>query len=333
MKKILCILLAVLMLSMALVACGETNKEPLKIGLGVYTTATATDATADTKGKAQATVTAAAVLVDANGKIVKCLIDCVNPNATYNIQGAVSGDSYFKSKRWLGDDYGMVRAGAAKEWYEQVNAFQKLCVGKTADEVLALVADGDKGTDEVIRAGCTITVNEMALAVEKAVKNAKDSTATASDTLRLGIDSVVSELKCANGDVNAKIGFETSIVAFAVRNDNSNEKRAITAVYMDCVAVNFAATVEGASIFDASAPILTKREQGDAYGMVAYGGAKLEWYEQVDALESLLIGFDPLSKDKLEGENRQGNEDVIAAGCTIAVIDLTNALGLAYVID
>ena len=333
MKKVLCILLAVLMLSMALVACGETNKGPLKLGLGVYTTATATDATADTKGKAQAVTTVAAVLVDANGKIVKCLIDCVDSSVTYNTSGETDSSSWFKSKRWLGEEYGMVAyAGSEKEWFEQVDVFQKLCVGKTAAEVLALVVDGDKGTDEVIDAGCTITVNEMALAVEKAVKNAKDSTATASDTLRLGIDSVC-ERKDATQDTNAQIKFESNIVAFAVSNERKDDKRAISAACVDCVALSFGATFEGVAVFDASKPVLTKREQGDAYGMVAYGGAKLEWYEQADILESFFVGLDPYDRDTFRGEGRYGNEDVITAGCTIAVGDLINAIGLAYAID
>ena len=78
MKKILSMILcAALILSvLSIVGCGKA--EELSLGLGVYTTASGTDATEDKNGSGKATVTAAAVLVDANGKIVKCFVDCMD---------------------------------------------------------------------------------------------------------------------------------------------------------------------------------------------------------------------------------------------------------------
>ena len=72
MKKFIAILMvATMVLSLfAFVGCTE-KKENLKLGLGVVTSVSATDATDEANGQGKATITAAAVLVDANGKIVK----------------------------------------------------------------------------------------------------------------------------------------------------------------------------------------------------------------------------------------------------------------------
>ena len=72
------------------------------------------------------------------------------------------------SKRELGANYGMVNyGGAAKEWFEQADAFNALCVGKTATEIKALCAADNYGTEEVKTAGCTILVNGLTKAAAK----------------------------------------------------------------------------------------------------------------------------------------------------------------------
>jgi len=163
MKKILSIVLASLtILSLfAFIGCSK-EEATLKLGLGAYVAASATDATEDKAGQGQATITVAAVLVDADGKIVKAFIDCADNKVGYTVEGKAVANESFKTKYESGKDYNMVAyGGAAKEWYEQADAFCNLIVGKTADEVKALVVDGDKGTNEVINAGCTITIAEF----------------------------------------------------------------------------------------------------------------------------------------------------------------------------
>ena len=59
------------------------------------------------------------------------------------------------------------RSGAAKEWFEQADAFNALCVGKTATEIVALCAADNYGTDEVKAAGCTILVTGLTKAAAK----------------------------------------------------------------------------------------------------------------------------------------------------------------------
>lgn len=313
MRKILCVLLCVLMLASALVACGGDKQDPLKIGLGVYTTASAADA-GEANGKGQVTMTVAAVLVDANGKIVQCQIDCADNKVEFTADGKAVAKTEFKTKYELGAGYNMVSyGGAVKEWFEQADAFEALCVGKTAAEVLALVVNGDKGTDEVLNAGCTITINEMALAVEKAVKNAADSTATKADTLKLGVFTAL-ESKDATADAKGQQKLNTTFVAVALDAEGK-----VTGADTDCVQVGFGFDVAGKSSFDASKAVLSKRELGDGYNMVAYGGAKLEWFEQADAFEGAIVGKTLTEIKALMGSDLKGNDEIITAGCTITI--------------
>ncbi|MBQ9132047.1 MAG: hypothetical protein IJX62_06225, partial [Clostridia bacterium] len=188
MKKLIAILLVSVLVLSVFAFTGCKKEEPtLKLGLGVYTTGSASNATADVNGKAQSTVTAAAVLVDNDGKIVKAFIDCADSKVEHTAEGATIATESFKTKYELGDAYGMKAEGygSSKEWFEHVDAFCALIVGKTASEVKALVASDNKGTQDVISAGCTIEVAEFVKAVEKAMANATASNATKNDALKL----------------------------------------------------------------------------------------------------------------------------------------------------
>ena len=175
MKRILCVCLAVLtaLTAMAFVGCSE-KAESVKLGLGIHTAiAKATSAEGDANGQAQATMTVAAVTLNAAGKIVACQLDCADATVAYTGEGKAIANDSFKTKYEIGKDYNMVAyGGAAKEWFEQADAFETVVAGKTLDEVKALVAAGDKGTDEVISAGCTIMVSDFVKAIEKACANA-----------------------------------------------------------------------------------------------------------------------------------------------------------------
>ena len=175
MKRILSfILVAALALSvLAFVGCNKNNNGDettgaLKLGLGVYTTVSATDATADKNGAGEATMTVAAVLVDENGKIVKCFIDCADNSVAYTAEGKAVANDSFATKYELGDAYNMVAYGQAnREWYAQADAFCAATIGKTAGDVNALMASDNKGVDEVKNAGCTILVDGFVKAASK----------------------------------------------------------------------------------------------------------------------------------------------------------------------
>ena len=315
MKKIVSILLcAVMVLSaLALVSCGNTGDdtttpETLKLGLGVYSTVeSATSADGDTNGKGKVAITAAVVLVNAEGKIVKCVLDTMDNEIAYTSEGKAIANASFATKYELGDDYGMkTEWGSKKEWYEHANAFVALVEGKTITEVKALVADGGKGKPDVISAGCTITVTDFVLAIEKAVSNAKiETTAT---TIKLGMNTTQT-VKDATDEKSGSNKVATDIFAAAVDAEGK-----IVAATNETVEVDFTFDVAGVSTFDTTKAVEGKREQGDAYGMKCEWGSKKEWYEHADAFVAACIG-----KKASEVASLNGNTDLVAAGCTISI--------------
>ena len=316
MKKIFSILICVTLLlsTLLLFGCGDKEEPKLKLGLGVYSSAQTADATEDKNGNGQATITAAAVLVDGEGKIVKAFVDCADSKAEYTAEGKAVAASEFKTKYEQGDGYNMkAYGGSAKEWYEQADAFCSLIVGKTATEVKALVAENNKGTEEVVNAGCTILIDGFVKAVDKAMTNAVDSEATASDTLKLGVSSNQSTSD-ATEDKDGYNQIETTFFAAAV-----NAEGKVVAASSDCVQVKFTFNNKGVSSFDTAKAISSKKEAGDSYGMKAYGGSAKEWYEQAAAFESACIGKTATEIKALMGSDNKGVADLQSAGCTILV--------------
>ena len=320
MKKLLCIVISILMLATTLTFVGcnkDTNNDApaLKFGLGVYTDVSkASNAEADAEGQGKATITVAAVLVDANGKVVACQLDTADNTVKYTSDGKAIANDSFKTKYEFGADYNMkAYGGAVKEWFEQADAFEGLVAGKTVSEIKALVAEGNKGTSDVINAGCTITINEFVNAIEKAVANATDSNATANNTLKLG---VYTEQTCKDSteEKDGQNKLETTVFAAAVDADGK-----IVAASSDCVQISFTFNATGTSTYDLTKAVSSKKEAGDAYGMKAYGGAAKEWYEQAAAFNAACIGKTPSEIASLMGDDNYGTADVKAAGCTILV--------------
>lgn len=330
MKKILSLVLAVLLVFslVSLVGCGkkESGKEDiaglLKFGMASYSyIEEAKSADADTNGVGQYATTVAAVLLDKDGKIVDAVIDTADNKVEFTSEGKAVAPAEFKTKYEQGVDYNMkAYGGAKKEWFEQADAFVAAIKGKTIDEVKALVAEDGKGKDDVVNAGCTITVTDFIKALEKAVKNAKDSDASADAKLNLGVVSSAEEVKDAAADANGIIEVATTFVASAA--DNAGK---VVATAADVLSVSFDFDAKGVTTTDASATIETKYEKGDNYGMKAYGGAKKEWYEQADAFAKECTGKTADEISKLVAENGKGVDSLTTAGCTIYVTDLVKA--------
>ena len=321
MKKLICILLSVLtILSVAALAGCKKEEPTLKMGLGVYTVTKATSA-GEKDGQGTATVTAAVITVDADGKVVACQLDTMDNKVSYTAEGKAVANTAFKTKYEQGKDYNMVAyGGATKEWYEQADAFETVVVGKTLDEIKALVvADTNKGTDAVIAAGCTIMVNEFVGAIEKAFANLADSTATATSTIKLGLHT---EQKTTDA-TDEKAGtnqVETTVFAAAIDAEGKVQVAA-----SDCVQVKFTFDKTGASTYDTTKAVSTKRELGANYNMVAYGGAAKEWFEQADAFNAACVGKTVSEISGLMGADNYGSADLQAAGCTILVNGLVKA--------
>ena len=322
MKKLICVLLSVLMLATAVAFVG-CDKAPatVKMGLGVYTaTPTTTDASEDKDGQGKVAITAAVITVDAEGKVVACQLDTADLTVKFTADGKAVANDGFKTKYEQGKDYNMVTyGGAAKEWFEQADAFEAFVVGKTLDEIKALVAEGNKGNSDVIAAGCTIMIHEFVAAIDKAFANLTDSAATAESALKLGMN-VEQTTADATEEKDGSNQVETTIFAAAVDAEGK-----VLVAASDCVQVKFTFNAAGASTLDTAKAISSKRELGANYGMVAYGGAAKEWFEQADAFNALCVGKTATEIKALCAADNYGTDEVKTAGCTILVNGLTKA--------
>ena len=321
MKKVLSLTLALIMVASALFVVGCAKKEsPLKLGLGVYAYyEEITNATAEKNGSGNAVATIAAVLLDADGKIVKCELDSADNKIAFTAEGKCVLAKEFKTKYELGNDYNMkAYGGATKEWFEQADAFEKLTIGKTIEQVKALEAGENKGNADVIAAGCTIKISDFVKALEKAVANATDSKAVESNTFKLGI---VTEAEGADA-TEAKAGsieLETSIVAAAVDADGK-----VTAIVNDCLQVKYGFDTAGVASTDKATKLSTKRELGNDYNMKAYGGAAKEWFEQANAFDDTCLGKTATEIVGLATDGKAGDA-LVSAGCTVSVSGMVKA--------
>ena len=324
MKKIISMILVTAMILsslIALTACGGGNSEELKFGFGLTTSTATENATSVKPGSSELAITAAAVLVDADGKVVKAYIDALEAVVEHTANGNATAPGEFLTKQEKGDAYGMVASGATtREWYTQVNAFCSVAVGKTKAEVQALMASNYKGTEEVINAGCTIYVSDLVGALCEAMDNAKASNAAANDTLKLGIVTKCEETN-ATATVAGKNALSVNIFAAAVNGEGK-----VSAATIDCVEVDFTFNASGESTYNNTKVLNSKRELGFDYGMVAYSNGLVtkEWFEQADIFAAQCIGKNATEIVAL-AVNGYGTDAVKAAGCTMAVAGFVQA--------
>ena len=339
MKKFLCLVLTIIMVFSltCLVGCSDKKDDTtetadtLKFGLGINAKLeNISSADGDTVGNAKASITAAAVLLDKDGKIVKCTIDAMENNMGFTSEGKFVEAGEYRTKYEQGNDYGMVAyAKAEKEWFEQIDALCALVEGKKIDEVKALVASDYKGTEDVINAGCTIYISDFVYAIENAVKNAADSKSTADCTIKIGIVSTQSGAKDASEEAEGVNEVDTTIVATVIDKDKK-----IVAVSTDALAAKVTFDTKGITATNA-ALISTKKDLGTNYNMAAYGkdlngdGKVLEWFEQAEAFNAACIGKTKNDFTSLSNDKGYGSDDLQKAGCTIHIGDMVKALSKA----
>ena len=339
MKKLLCLIISIIMVFSLTCLVGCSDKEngatetadTLKFGLGINAKLeNITSADGDTTGNTKASVTAAAILLDKDGKIVKCTIDAIENNMGFTSEGKFVEAGEYRTKYEQGNDYGMVAyAKSEKEWFEQIDALCALVEGKKIDEVKALVASDYKGTEEVVNAGCTIYISDFVYAIENAVKNAAESNSTSDCTIKLGIVSTQTGAKDATEEAEGANEVDTTVVATAVDKDGK-----IVAVSTDALAAKVTFDTKGVTATEA-AVITTKKDAGTNYNMAAYGqdlnsdGKVLEWFEQADAFNAACIGKTKNDIASLSNESGYGSDDLQKAGCTINIGDMVKALSKA----
>ena len=252
----------------------------VRTGLAIVTGLGAMDASAEEDGNAEFAITLAAIMVDENDVILDCEIDAIGHKFTFDATGAITSDitAEVLTKNELGDNYNMVAyGGAIAEWYEQVDTFEAYCIGKTIDEIQnGALTESGYAADADLATSATINLFDYVSALDAAYINAQVLGAEAGDELVLSCTT--SQADSAQG--NAQLNVDA--VALTVNGDG-----VITSCQLDALQGKVAIDENGA-VGDTN--VNTKNTLGFDYGMVAWAGAKYEWFEQAANFASYITG-------------------------------------------
>lgn len=239
--------------------------------------------------KAAYDVTVVAVTLDENGVISQCIIDSVSASVEFDATGTITSDinAPISTKTELGDSYGMVAWGGAKyEWYQQAGALAEFAVGKTVQELKEGAIDqtgrAPEGSD--LASTATIYLGGYVAAIEKAAQNAKPVEAAHEDSLKLAIIPTAASSVSATADKAGTAQLDVDVAALTVNGD------VITGCYIDSLQAKVAFDTTGTITTDLTAAPQTKNELGEAYGMVAWAGAKFEWNQQAENFADYVVG-------------------------------------------
>ncbi len=329
MKKILAIALCLCMVLCA-VACGGTKEADYKLGLGVVVS------TASSKeGNAQVDATIAAVVTDAEGKIVSCRID-VAQNKMAVADGAVDTAKTFETKMELGSRYGMEGKvdndgnGVMLEWDAQAKAFEAYVVGKTGSEVAALQTQEAGGHQiavdtALLEAGCSMQITDFMAAVAKACADEQGMNFKAvpgTFTLGVAAKTGAADSKAATADAEGLVAMYSDIACAVVADGK------VIATLNDAIQPKINVTTAGAVTPQEFKG--TKRELKEGYNMAAYGapnvegGTVKEWYIQSAAFSNHVIGMTAteiagMQTKEVNAHQISVDEALLSAGCTMQI--------------
>lgn len=326
MKKTVSLILCIVLLCSCF--CFGSAEGGLKLGIAIVTDNSASaSATADADGLNSSDITVAAVLVDENGVIVNCLIDCIQPRVNFNAKGElVTADGEtFKSKMIKQEEYGMRKASAiGAEWFEQAKFFCNYCIGKTAADIAGIALDTSNGTKPVdadITAGCTINIGDFIEAVTAACAGAEDVGAKATDAFKLCTLTKATSGKAATADANGNAEADACCVAVTI-----DENGVYTACALDVVQSKLAFDATGAIVGEVTRPV-SKKVLQDGYNMRNASPIGKEWFEQAAFFTAYVTGK---TIDQVQGiaiEGGKATDADLTAGCTISIADFITVLG------
>ena len=145
----------------------------------------------------------------------------------------------------------------------------------------------------------------------------------------MGIYSYYSSAKDASEDQNGSAKVSHTVAALLIDKDGK-----IVDIEIDSADNKGEYTIGGEYV--AVGDFKTKDEAGAGYGMSQYGsdrngdGVVKEWNEQADAFEEAAEGKTLEEVKALAAEDGYGIDEVINAGCTIAVSDFIKAIEKAF---
>ena len=270
-------------------------------------------------GEAKYDVTMVAVLVDDNGVIQDCIIDGISTSVAFDAAGALATDvtAAPQTKNELGDNYGMVAwGGAVAEWDEQAAALASYAVGKTVEELKngAIDETGKAPAGSDLASSATIYLGGYVSAIEAAVANAQHLGAQAGDALKLATVTGIDSSKAADAENAGNAQLDATVTAVTMNGDT------ITSCAIDAVQAKVAFDAAGVITSDVTAPVQTKNELGENYGMVAWGGAIAEWDAQAASFASYVTGKTAAEVAGIAvTETTKPAEEDLASSVTIAI--------------
>lgn len=291
----------------------ESQTAAWRTGLGVVTKAEATERAGTI------TTTAAAVLLDADGKLVDVMLDELESSVSADGSGAVTMPSDYRTKRQMGTDYPLEEVSSIqKSWAEQADAFADYLTGKTPEDVKKLELDeSGKAKDADLLSGCTIVVEPYRDAILRACENAKALGAAKGDRAVLGIEaSNGSSGKSAIDDKDLTAQVNVTLAALTL-----DENDRVTSAMAD--ETEPAMTVSADGTVTAPEAIRTKLEQGDDYGMRKASQLGKEWYEHSEGYCDYLKGKNVTEVGRIPAD---GSDADLLALCTISTEDLQKAV-------
>ncbi len=334
MKKSLSVFVAlVLLFSMGgLMTAGAADEASVKTGFAVVAGFSGTkDATADANGAVQVYPMYAGVMVDMDGKIVKCVVDSYQAKVTFDVNGKITSDltAKIESKDQKGYAYGMkANSGLGKEWFEEAAYFADYCVGKTAEEVAAIALDETgHAADADVLAGATITVSSILQAIVAACESAQDLGAKATDKLGVAVEvEVAGRSKDAAADADG-VGF--AYAYYTATTFDADGK--ITSSVLDASQFSVKFNKAGKITTDLTVAQQSKQVVKDAYGMKGSSKIGKEWYEQANAFAAYVKGktAQEVATMAVDATGLSTDTDVLA-GTTIHIGDFQNVIAAAF---
>ena len=284
-----------------------------RTGLGILTEAS------DQERTGKIDTIAAAVLLDAEGRVADVMLDEVEISVTGDSTGKVTTPTDTRTKRQKGKDYPLAEvSGLKKGWAEQADAFGSWLEGKTPDEVKKLKTDADgKPTDADLLSGCTIAVDRYRDAVVRACENAQVLGAARGDTVKLGAE--VAEMPQGLTGTDDKDTQVQAKITLAVVTMDENAR--VTSAIGDMTEPELSVSADG-TVSAPREPVYTKNELGDRYGMRSASALGKEWYEHSAGWCGYLKGKNAVEIGKLSAD---GTDADLKALCTISVTDLQKA--------
>ena len=299
--------------SMGADSSSSTQTAAWRTGLGILTEAAGEQRT----GKL--TTVAAAVLLDADGKLAGVQLDELEISISADGSGAVTMPSDYRTKRQKGDEYPLAAVSSLKKgWAEQADAFAKYLNGKTPEEIKALKTDDDgKPVDADLLSGCTIAVDTYRDAVLRACEQAETAGAARGDCVVLGIEAENASGSLSTSD-DQDVTAQVDITAAALTLDSDGH---VTSAIGDMTQP--AVTVGADGMVKAPDEVRSKREMGDDYGMRKASALGKEWYEHSEGYCSYLKGK---TAAEIAHIPTDGSDADLASLCTISTEALQKAV-------